>query len=325
MKCLPTWRRALLLVPVTVLLGASAALASGCTQDDPTQITVSLMSEAEALTELECVQLTVKHTDGQTAFQYQYPLVNAGFFPSAVAIVPHDSSSLDSPLTVDVQGFATDCANGTPVVERTAVVSFIDGRNLLLPMPLRMACFDQSCGGGSGCVGGLCQPLTPTPATSLSNYASDLVTAEDGGSGCFDEETCLAGAVATTINPDDCTFALPSGPDVNVAVQWAAAEGRIITLQGDDPQEGWVTTAPGIGTLSKGVCTAVVEQSDGGSLPVPDKALAVWTTTACPTLHALQPFCRRSAQEPVGIGRTFDAGAGPDAGFSDAASSDAGS
>jgi hypothetical protein len=329
MKRFPASRPTSLLLLSAVLLGFCAELSSGCTQvDDSTQITVALTSEAEAFTELGCVQLTVRHDDGSIAFQYPYTPDNAGFFPATVGIKPQDSSSLDRPIHVDVQGFAGNCATGAqaaaPVVERTAVVSYIDGRNLLLPMPLRMACFDQSCAAGSTCVGGLCQAIATTPASSLPDYSSDLVTSDDGGNGCFDEQTCLAGAVPVTVNAD-CTFALPAGSaSVNVAVQWAAAEGRIIVLEGDDPQEGWSMTDAGAGMLSTGVCTAVQESADGGALPVPDKAVSVWVTTACPTVHALQPFCRRTAAEPVGIGRTLDVDAGSDASARDAAANDAG-
>ncbi|HEU4537980.1 MAG TPA: hypothetical protein VFS00_27860, partial [Polyangiaceae bacterium] len=193
-----------------------------------------------------------------------------------------------------------------------AVVSFVKGRALFLPMPLRMACFAMACGGDPSktCSGGVCRDL-PVDAAALAEFDARYVLPERAAADCFDENACLAGSRRVAAVADDCTFALPPGPDVNVSVRWEAAPSRVIALDGDDANEGWVRVDDVTGRLSDGVCTAVLQDSGGPNAAVYDKALDVWTSTACPTKRSLQAFCRASPVDAVGVGTELDAGAVP--------------
>lgn len=283
----------------------SAALASCVTTDTSTQITLAFTSEAKPVDEFQTLSVRIYDGDGELTYDYPYSADSAGFLPATFDIIPKNESSFERPLRVEVRA---ETAEGELVVERRAVVSFVKGRALLLPMPLRMACFAMTCGGDPSktCRGGVCRDL-PVDAAALADFDARYVVPERAAADCFDERACLAGSGRVPV-ADDCTFALPPGPDVNVSIRWEAAPARVIALDGDDANEGWVRVDDATGRLSDGVCTALLQASGGPEAAVYDKALDVWTSTACPTKRPLQAFCRASPADAVGVGAELDAG-----------------
>ena len=277
---------------------ASVVSLFGCvTHEDSTQLTVVLSSEADIPAAINLLQVSVS-SNGSTLGPYVTDLSrdSNGFFPQTVALIPQDESSISQPVTVTVSGLyaGSSSSDPAPVVLRSAVVSYVEGHTLLLPMPLRMACFQTTCDGvGQSCIGGTCSPTT-IESTSLVDYDPKYVYAS-AGSACFDHVACLAAPVEVPVDPTDCTFDLPAGSvdssgkvNVNAAVQWQAAPGRVIVLEGDDPNEGWTYSAsnPTKGQVSPGVCKALMPGSGVASV-----ALSLYLSTACEAKSHLLPSC----------------------------------
>ncbi|CAN5924482.1 hypothetical protein BH11MYX4_BH11MYX4_49220 [soil metagenome] len=277
----------------------ATALSSACVEKDTsTQITVALAAETEIPRELDTIQVVVIDAKGSEIYRNEYPVSYARFFPTTLAIVPRDDDSLDRPVTIEVRGYKQNESGGQ--VFRRAIVPFFKGRTLLVPMPLRMACFNfVDCKANETCAGGRCVPAQ-LEASTLLEYQEQLVFGGAPNATCFDEAACLGKGTLLSVAPD-CTFALPepSGADVNVSIRWAAAEGRVIGLDGDDPIEGWTRVDARTGRLSAGVCDSLLDpEPNPKSRRVPDKALDARISTACPTKTREQPNC------PGGDGQT---------------------
>jgi hypothetical protein len=289
------------------MIGASAmagivclvATAACSAVDNRTQITVVLETETEIPKELTSFTLSVNSNTAGAAFYQVYTPKSGKEFPSTFSIVPASADSLDSPITVDIEG-----KNGNKVlIKRKAIVSYLKNRGLLLRMPLRMACYGQvGCREDQTCVGGDC--VSPTvDASALREFVSTEVFGA-GVSTCFNEDRCLASPQALAIQ-DDCTFQLPAGTTQNVgnvSVRWFDAPKRIIALTGEDSREGWVRVSASVGKLSDGVCHSYLDNRSG--MPrkrVPEVATEVYFSSACPTHTAATPFCF-SKLEHAGIG-----------------------
>jgi hypothetical protein len=278
------------------------ALLACASEDRKTQVTVAITSETEIPKELDTLEVVVIDADGSESSRVLHDVQNPRFFPATLAVVPRSSRSLEGSLTVgkDAQVF------------RRAVVSYVEGRTLLLPMPLRMACFNfRGCGVNETCSGGTCQPARVEP-NALADYDDRLVFGRSAPETCFDEATCIAGSQKVPVRPEDCTFALPEGssregerPRVNVSIRWKAAPSRVIVLDVDDPIEGWTRVADGRGKLSAGVCASLLDQEpDPKKRLIYDQALDVWLSTRCAAKTGSQPYCT-SSDGHVGIGATL--------------------
>jgi hypothetical protein len=303
---------------------ASLAASTACVKDDTsTQITVAIWSEAQVPNQMNAIEVKVFASDGSLKIDQRYPVSNAGggegeaqSFPATLSVVPSDSSSLDAPVTVEVDGISGADVNGQGgqlELLRRAVVSFVQDRSLYLPMPLRMACLSQlDCSTSESCVGGTCVSADVS-ASSLADYTPAVLFGLTPGASCFSEEMCLAGSTPVTVTPvldasgavTDCTFPLPaSAASANVSVQWKSDSGRIVALDSNSPLEGWTvdSTHTNVGHLSLGACEAITEPQTTGAEPyVPDKALSAWVSTACPAKTPLQPFCPQADGE-IGTG-----------------------
>jgi hypothetical protein len=299
---------------LVTLLAALAHGASGCVNhDDTTQLTVAISSEALVPSELSSFEVQVFGPDGSLKLLQTYYPEDVTYFPVTLDIIPENSSSLNAPVTITVSGFAAgsnsaDAGSSTPFLLRRAVVSYVVGRSLYVPMPLRMACVDVTdCNASDSCVGGTCQTAT-LDGNALADYSPDLVFGDQPGAACFSEATCLADHTTLSVAPD-CTFAIPAGvplgsdgrPSVNVSIEWSkASTSRIIALDEGDAVEGWTLTSPTQGKLSPGICLAVNEEPDGG--PVPDHATAAMISTGCAPKGKLQPYCPRTDGDGPGVG-----------------------
>lgn len=276
---------------------AWAIASSACVDKDrSTQITIALAAETSIPRELDTVEVVVRAGDGSEIYRSDYPVTYPRFFPTTLAIVPRDDDSLDRPVTIEVRGYKA--ATGSGQVFRRAVVPFFKGRTLLVPMPLRMACFDfTDCGADQSCAGGRCVPAL-LDATKLADFDEARVFGSLPDAACFDEAACLG--VGTTLPiAADCTFALPPGPidpdgsrHANVAIRWAAAPSRVIGLDGDDAVEGWTRVDDVTGKLSPGVCDSLQDpQTDPARRRVPNQALEAQLSIACATKTHDRPYC----------------------------------
>jgi hypothetical protein len=276
--------------------------------DRQTQITLALTAETRIPKELDGIEVVVTAPNGSEVSRVFTSVRDGVFFPQTLAVIPADEDSLRGAVKIEVSGFVG--ATKTQVFRR-AIVSYVEGRTLFLPMPLRMACFEYlGCGIDETCAGGTCQPAR-VDGTKLADFDEALVFESAAGATCFDEETCLGGAQKVLDLNDDCTFALPDGvpstaggkPQVNVAIRWHAAGDRIIALDEGDAVEGWTLVGPRVGKISPGVCIALKEAAGAPPPGVPDKAEDAWITTACAPKTGLQPYCRDRVTGHVGIGR----------------------
>lgn len=278
----------------------AAALSSACSVDKETQITVALSSETEIPKELDSFSVHVISTrTGELRFSQDYFPTSGREFPTTLAVIPLDESSIDSPLRIELEGRK----EGATFLRRVSVISYFRGRNILLTMPLRMACFQfRDCGPNATCAGGQCVSAEVAPA-SVVDFEDRLVFPSATAS-CFDEERCLDAPAAVTVAPD-CTFAVPGSAlgQGNVSIRWAAAPERILALDENDPQEGWVRIAPDRGRLSQGACDSHFgrQGSDGKPL-VADSARTVYFSPSCPSKTSRVPYCFSQITQHAGVG-----------------------
>ncbi len=280
----------------SVFLAAIVCSSACISKDNSTQLTVALTSETEIPKELDTVQVVVIDAKGSEIYRNDYPVTYPRFFPTTLAIVPRDDNSLDRPVTIEVRGFKSTSSDGQ--VFRRAVVPFFKGRTLLVPMALRMACFNfADCKENETCAGGRCVPAQ-LDVSKLVDFREELVFGGLPNAACFDETVCLGDAKPVTIDAD-CTFAIPVAPSepdgtprVNVSIRWAAANDRVIGLDGDDPVEGWTRLDARTGKLSPGVCDSLLDtEPNPKRRRVPDRALDARISTACPPKAHDHPPC----------------------------------
>ncbi|RYZ68560.1 MAG: hypothetical protein EOP08_00230 [Proteobacteria bacterium] len=264
-------------------------------RDESTQITIAFASETAVPSELD--DLTVKITDARGSVTYlnDYEVRDPAFFPTTLAVVPANDESFEGPIRVEVEGRG---AKGAVRLQRSAILAYSKGRNLLLPMPLRMACVNfPDCGAGRTCRGGQCVDAI-VGDTELRDFVETEVFARPGGA-CFDEAACLRGAARVDVSAD-CTF--PMAGDGNVALVWEAAPTRLLLLTAGDAQEGWTRQSPERGQLSRGACVSLLDpETDVQKREVPDRALEVFVADACPEKTAAVPYCP-AADGHSGIG-----------------------
>lgn len=282
---------------------AAATLAtsgSACSERDrSTQLTVAITSETEVPRELDTIQVVVTAPDGSEVSRISHDVDTPRFFPTTLAVIPRDGRSLDGPVTIEVRGGRTTAFAGQ--VFRRAIVSYVEGRTLLVPMPLRMACFEfADCGPNQTCVGGTCRSAELDP-NALPDFAETRVFGGLGGAACFDEAKCISEGTPVEVRAD-CTFPVPAGEKVNVSIRWDAAPKRVIVLDGEDGLEGWTRQDATTGKLSPGVCDSLLDpETDAAKRRVPDKALDARVSTACATKLAALPYCP-AADGHSGIG-----------------------
>jgi hypothetical protein len=280
-------------------LSALLVLGSCENKDTVTQISVAMSSETEIPRELNRLQIVVRSGNGSTASDITHEVELPAFFPKTLTVIPRDEDALKQPVEVFMRGTLRAGGGEVDVVLRRAIVSYVEGRAILLPMPLRMACFHiYSCRDDETCSGGECVPAR-VDSERLNDFDRRFVFGSAAGSECFDENRCLASSTATAVDFGTCEFPLPPGsaagerPQVNASIEWAAAPERIIVLDEGDAQEGWTVVSPTTGRLSRGVCDALRKQAS----ETPNKANALFLSTQCPSKRALQPSCGN------GIGR----------------------
>ena len=270
--------------------------------DRQTQVTIGLSSETEIPTELDSFTLRVFSTrTGELRFSQDYAPKSGRDFPTTLAVIPVDADSLKSPLRIELEG--RKGAQTKAFLRRTAVMPYIEGRNILLNMPLRMACFQfQDCGVNETCSGGQCISANLDPG-ALPDYEDRLVFPTAGN--CFDEEACLSDSTVVKV-AEDCSFEIPEGRDVklgNASIQWAAAPQRILALESSDAQEGWIRTSATSGRLSQGACNSHFQRrGPDNELLVKDWAQTVLFSNRCASKVVSLPFCVSKLTGHAGIG-----------------------
>jgi hypothetical protein len=285
----------------------------GCNSiDEKTQLTLGITSEAFVSSELDEVKIFVTANGGSAQSNVllrrgEKELTNYAF-PGTSAIIPLNEKSLEGPVLIEVLGYKS----GKPVLTRRSRVSFVKDRNITIPVPLRMACFNQKCGDDQTCSGGKCVDTSPLDTRKLREFVDTEVIPLDGAA-CFDESVCLPNSkelnvkvTASKIESDPfgaiCTFELDPAKarSTNVSIEWAAAPGRLIVLDEGDDEEGWTRLSPSAGKLAPGICAAFADKRafsldiNKNKRTVFDQALAVAVsyTDECVTRKSSMAFCK---------------------------------
>ncbi|MGE0789553.1 MAG: hypothetical protein AB7S26_28020 [Sandaracinaceae bacterium] len=159
-------------------LASTLTFALGC-GNPLTQIVVVVDGDLRVPDQMDAV--TVEVTGMQSA---SGTLVGAGAlpFPRTVGLVPSGGSL--GPITVRAIG----TFRGTPVVERVAITSFVEGRTLELPMYLSQRCQGVTCADGETCDLSRCLSAT-IDGSRLRDY-DGMAGRIDGGSCPVINERC---------------------------------------------------------------------------------------------------------------------------------------
>ena len=136
---------------------ALLALAAGCTDHvAATQIVVKVQSDIKPAEMQRAAIVVERASDGATLFS-RCVCVGTGAgckpFPLSLGLGPGMMGGGGAPFRVRAQGFAIDCG-GAPLVEQTAVVSFVPGSSLELDLYLYRACEGVRCDAGKTCAEG---------------------------------------------------------------------------------------------------------------------------------------------------------------------------
>ena len=299
------------------VFGAVALVAIACGDAKPaTQFTVGVTTQIVVPDDVQAVRITAS-TGGNRGFCQTYPVVDGkARLPQSLALAPDPTSNAADQVTVTVMGFSVskqridleatfdDCtipnvsrsdsatedpsspAPNARILKRSKQ-SYVDARNLYVPMALKYSCYGVSCSGDQTCKGGKCVTSVVDP-TLLPDYDAALLYGTT--SACFDSELCLGDAVGVSvIDASQCIYEVPSGTSVldrgvNVRAIYEHFRAEVLDL---DPIEGFTIpdpTKPHRFQLAPGLCS--------GSGP---KILNVAASTTCVSKNAFQPLCAKDS------------------------------
>ena len=211
-----------------VVIAASAASGSGCSAKKVTEIVPGATTQIQVPADIAAIRVDIK-SNGALVTCTQYTADNGTLvLPATIGIIPkNDGAAGTTTITVEVRAYDTagvqssvgdlfGCtqtpvgAPGGPRVLRRSIQSFVDQRELFLPMPLSYSCFNTDCSADSDpsdtCKGAQCVTSTVDP-TALHDFNPQLV---DGTGICFDPALCFGDAVsAVAVDPAHCLFEVP--------------------------------------------------------------------------------------------------------------------
>ena len=135
-----------------------------------------------------------------------------------------------SPVKVQGVGYKA----GEPRVERDAITPIPSDYVGALRLALDYLCIGtarataggdvtSTCPDGLTCIEGSCRPSKVPPSVVPAEKPVD-----GGAAGCFDVAACFGTAQPASVDPTDCTLALPAGIDpstINVALEYAPGTG----------------------------------------------------------------------------------------------------
>jgi hypothetical protein len=273
--------------------GLAFALAAGCSSSPSTRLVVAVSTQARVPKDLRAVRVVVE---------------SAGKLASCttVAIDADGPGARRLPQTVVVEGAAGQDANVTvagfasapdgactdlskAVVLRRAKTRLAADESLLLPMALRHACFDVSCGEGETCAAGECVPTDVDP-NKLVDYADALVFGDT--SFCLPRLKCFENRIpALLLDEASCTFQLTldvtTDKGINIELVHDDLSREVLDL---DPVEGFSIDAqkPDRFTLAPGLCKRFRAR----------KIAAVSIGVGCPGKTSLNPLCNDEIPAP---------------------------
>ena len=215
-----------------------AALSGGCSE--ATQLVVVIDSDLIVGTELVAVRAGAS-TEAAFSAGQEFDVVEVGL-PFSFGVTP--AYGADDEVVVTATGVGP---SGTGIVSRQAVTSFVEGRAVLLELPLtrdcafqEIDCGEDTCDGG-GCVDAHLDPTAlpetdpaadPTPIFDGPSPPRDAGR-PDGGLGCVQDapcdtgDPCVPGAMSCDTDLPECRPGEPLAPGT------ACGEGRSCHEEGE--------------------------------------------------------------------------------------------
>lgn len=293
-------------VRLSLAAGCFSAL-SACSAQEQTELVAGMTTQMQVPKELNSVGIAVQ-SGGRLIFCDSYPVADGEVtLPSTLGLQPDGDKS--TPITLSVLGFKTpqpnfsgDCLVKLPDVGESDVsvirrrrTPYIADRVLYLPMPLKHACTEQSCGEGQTCIGGECKTQDIDPAT-LPEFRESLIYGNTNT--CFSVSSCMpeyASIPASLVDGSHCRFRLITPGDTPLPIV-AGLNVRIMhenftpEILDQDPDEGFVIDDPSNPTefrLATSLCESRYKTG---------KILGVWGSTMCPSKATYQPLCDEDAR-----------------------------
>jgi hypothetical protein len=322
---------------LTLGVVAATALAwSGCDAKKQTEYVAGVSTQVAVPRDLKAIRLDVS-VGGVQLFCRAYRVYDGKVqLPRSLGEFPAQGTPGPDPITVTVSGFTEDFSEtstsdvfdnctliapkvggtqldmktpqGTRIIRRSRQ-PYVADSVLFLPMPLKYSCFDTKCPDEAmTCKAGLCLDAK-VDETKLPKFSEDLISGLGGG--CFHASQCFAAGVpAVLVDPNDCTYALPSsasapplamgvppnpvmspGDGINVEVTYDGGYNREILDK--EPDEGFTIpdpTKPQRFRLAPGLCN-LVKGTDGAGHDTAHRITAIRATGLCQAKSPYQPLC----------------------------------
>lgn len=333
-------RKIQLLVPSLFIV---AGLSPACTSGSTAQFIAGVQSQVQVPRDLKTVLLRVK-IGGTEQFCQAYNVVdNTVRLPQSLGTIDKEASTT-LPIEIAVIGISAktaedvaDCTaaygqivgKGDVRVLRRTKQTYIEGRKLYVPMPLRYACYDTNCNEDETCKGGECKPL-PKPedaARALVDFREDLLfgtsntcfpvadqvdsKGNKSALGCFNIGGQDISVPPKVIDAATCTFepqAIPNVPFVGVNVSATFDGGVVKEVLDLDEEDGFYIPDPKNPRrfrLSPGLCKAY--HSDPSVQHVIN---SLRVTPTCLSKTILQPICKDDLVKVNPVGPLGGAGTG---------------
>lgn len=331
---------------LTLGIVAATALAwSGCTAKKQTEYVAGVSTQVKVPRDLKTIRLDVS-VGGVIQFCRAYRVYDGRVqLPRSLGEFPAQGTPGPDPITVTVSGFTVDLSDtstndafdnctllgakvggtqldmktpqGTRVIRRSRQ-PYVADNILFLPMPLKYSCFDKDCADESQtCKAGVC--VDAVEVRKLPTFNEELINGLGGA--CFKASECFtAGVPAVLVDPNDCTYALPStasapplapglppnpvmspGDGINVEVTYDG--GYNSEILDKDPDEGFTIpdpTKPQRFRLAPGLCS-MVKGTDPAGADTAHRITAIRATGLCQAKTPFQPICANDQLAAMGI------------------------
>jgi len=293
--------------------GAAAALVLaglavdgvGCTAKPIGQLVLVVQTDLSIPKDIDTIRIEA-FNDGTLKFQQDYDKIGPDpntqiRLPGSISLV---ASSNPADVITIVVSARTGGADGTARIVRKVVTTVPATRVALLPISIGFLCDGQAATDPTGDAVGTCTDPSATciagecvangvDSSTLPTYSPDSVQESDGA--CFDATQCWTAPTVAMVDTTDCTIPPIPATGVNVALQTEGAGicgpvGCFVTLNSNDPVEGWSVAKDGRTTLPPGVCQQIGTQIVN--------VVTQPTTAACPTKVAALPTCGPWSSSP---------------------------
>ena len=303
-------------------------LGFACSAEEPTEIVGGVTTQIKVPEYLRSVGITVQ-VGGRVRFCDTYPVTDGRtVLPATLGVLGAAGLNPTDTVTVQVLGlrseasdYDTDCVgiyaqtgaaepgqddNREVLVIRRRRLTFVDGRILYLPLPLKESCEDQACPEDQTCVAGACVPMDISNPKALPDYNERLAFGTTNT--CFNGDLCLPSGgtfPAQLLDPATCTFQVqwspelpqPAPGDLNVRMFYNSFGTEVLDIDpsGSAPeqQEGFSFPNPAdpfTFQLAPNLCTTNYQK---------DRIVAVEASALCPAKRGYQPICQEySAPNP---------------------------